>query len=201
MNFKTFSVLLFAYLLATAAIAGEEHRTRIEIVVDDDASGGQTFSFDSQDSGFDLHTMAVGETHALTDASGNIAYARRTENGFEFDINGKTIDLEDLHEIDGRHGGHELEMHIDDIDSNVVVVKDVKRVKMIKSDDAGGVTVISSGEIDAATRERIREVLESSGQDGDVLFIDSSEFDVDGDTQTHGKQEIRIIRKKVDVTN
>lgn len=198
MKFKTFSVLLLASLLATAAIAGEEHRTRIEILVDDDASDHQTFLFDSQDAGFDLHSMAVGETRSLTDASGNVADVRRTDDGFEFDINGKTIDLKDLHEIDGVH---DIEMHIDDIDTDVVAVKGVRKVKLIKIDDDNSVTVISSGEIDTATRDRIREVLESSSQDGDVLFIDGSKFDVDGDAQVHGNHEVRIIRKRVDVTN
>lgn len=201
MNFKTFSVLLLATLLGTAAIAGEEHRTHIEIVVDDDASGHQTFLFDSQDAGFDLQSMAVGETRALTDTSGNIADVRRTDDGFEFDIDGKTIELNDLHEIDGVHRVHDIEMYIDDVDTDVVAVKGVKQFRMIKTDDASDVTVISSGEIDATTREHIREVLESSGQDGDVLFIDGSEFDVEGDTHAQRKHEVHIIRKEVDVTN
>jgi hypothetical protein len=201
MKFKTYSVLSLACLLGTAAIAGEEHRTRIEIVVDEDASDRQTFLFDTQDAGFDLHSMAVGETRSLTDASGNVADVRRTDDGFEFDINGKTIDLKDLHEIDDVHGVHDIEMHIDDIDTDLVAVKGVRKVKMIQTDDDNSVTVISSGEIDMATRDRIREVLEFSGQDRDVLFIDGSEFDVDGDTHAQRKHEVHIIRKEVDVTN
>lgn len=118
MNFRTFAVLFWACLLGTAAVAGEQNRTRIEIVVDDDASGQRSFSFDSQDAGFDLD------------------------------------------------GQHEIEMHLD-----------------------------------AATRDRIREVLQSSSQQVEVLFIDGSEFDVDSDTHVHGAHEVRIIKKEVDVTN
>lgn len=41
MNFKTLALFFWVFLIAGAAIAGEEHRTRIEIAVDDDATGGQ----------------------------------------------------------------------------------------------------------------------------------------------------------------
>ncbi len=53
--FRKFLVLFWAFLLATAAVAGEEHRTKIEIAIDDDDSGHQSFKFDSKDAGFNLH--------------------------------------------------------------------------------------------------------------------------------------------------
>ena len=40
MRFKTVTLFFWGFLIASAAIAGEEHRTRIEIAVDDDATGG-----------------------------------------------------------------------------------------------------------------------------------------------------------------
>jgi len=201
MNLKTLAVFLWVCLIAAAAIAGEEQRTRIAIEVDDDATGHQSFRFDSQDAGFDLHSMAVGESRTLTDESGNVANVLRTDDGFEIDVSGTTIDLKDLHELGSLHEGHEIEVHTDSDHSEVVVVKDIKKVKMIKKGDANGVTVISGREIDAATRERIRAVLESSGEDGEVMFIDGSEFDVDSDARAHSGREVRIIKKEVDVTN
>jgi len=77
----------------------------------------------------------------------------------------------------------------------------IKDVKVIRSDNADGVTVISGSEIDPATRERITDALEASGQDGEIRYIDGSEFDVDADSQAHGRREVRIISKEVDVTN
>jgi len=201
MNLRTITVFFWACLVGTAAVAGDEQRTRIEIAVEDDASGQQTFHFDSQEAGFDLHSMAVGETRTVTDRSGKTANIRRTDDGFEFDVHGETINLKELHEPNGMHGKHEIEMHAHDADSDVTVVKDVRKVKMIRTDNSDGVTVISGKEIDEATRERVREALRSAGHDDEVLFIDGREFDTDIDTQTHGNREVRVIRKEVDVTN
>lgn len=201
MDFRATALISWVCLMATSAIAGEEFRTRIEIEVDDDASGQQAFSFDSQDAGFDLDSMAIGETRTLTDRTGNMADIRRTVDGFEFDVGGKTIELDDLHEADGLHGEHEIVMHVDQTDADAAAVKKVKKFEMIKTTDADGVTIISSGEIDAATRERIREALRSGDQKSEVLFIDGSELDTHSDSQAHSKHEIHIIKKEVDVTN
>jgi len=172
MNLRTTAVISWACLLATAAIAGEEKRTHIEIEVDDDVSGHQAFTFDSQDAGFDLDSMVVGETRNLTDASGNTADVSRTDDGFEFDVNGKTIKLDNLHEVNGLHDEHEVEIHVDQSDNDVIAVKRIKKVKMIKTTDAAGVTVISDNGID-----------------------------VDSDMHAHGTHEIRIIKKEIDVTD
>ena len=82
MNLRAVAVLFWTCLIGTAAIAGEERRTRIEIAVDDDASGQQSFLFDSQAAGFDLEGMVVGETRTLTDEFGQTADLRRTDDGF-----------------------------------------------------------------------------------------------------------------------
>lgn len=201
MNLRTITVFFWACLVGTAAVAGDEQRTRIEIAVEDDTSGQQTFHFDSQEAGFDLHSMAIGETRTVTDRSGKTADIRRTADGFAFDVNGETIDLEELHKINGMHGEHEIEMHIDDADSDVTVVKDVRKIKMIKTDTSDGITVISGRDIDEATRERIREALRATGHDDEVLFVDSREFEADIDIQTHGSHKVRVIRKEIDVTN
>ncbi len=204
MNFRALVVFFWVCLIGTAAVAGEERQTRIEIAVDDDASGEQTFVFDSQEAGFDLHSLAVGESRTLTDKSGNIADVRRTADGFEFNVNGKTINVDDMPDVDGMHGAHgrhDIEMHVDRADSTVTKTRDVKKVKIIKTGDAEGVTVISGRVIDAATRERIREVLKSAGQDDEVQFIDGSELNADSDVDMHGRHEVRIIKKEIDVTD
>ncbi len=174
MAFSKFVVLIWAGLLATATMAGEQHRTRIAIDVDESGDGQvatqQTFTFDSHDEGFELQDMAVGEVRTLTDADGNMANVTRTESGFEFDLDGKTIELAELHEIAGLHGEHEI--HIDPAVSDVVVVDAAKKVRIIKTGDADDVTVIAD-----------------------------HEFDIDDVAGVHGVREVRIIRKEVDVTN
>lgn len=198
MNFRPIALISWVCLIATSAIAGEEHRTRIEIKVDDGASDQQSFSFDSLDAGFDLDSMVVGETRTLTDQAGNMANIRRTEDGFEFDVNGQTIELDDMHAATGLHADHDVDIDIDQSGADSVAAK---KVKIIRTGDTHGVTVIANGEIDSATRERIREALESGGHKGDVLFIDGSEHNVHSDSQAHRKHEVRIIKKEVDVTN
>ncbi len=193
MIYKKFAVLFWAFLLAAAAVAGEEQRTKIEIEIDDENTGHRSFKFDSADAGFDLNDLAVGETRELTGESGNKALVTRTDDGFVLDVDGEKIDLSDLH---GSGDAHVVHMKVDDDHKKM---KKHKQVRMIKTDDDNGVTVISGKAIDAATRQRIREVLESAGQDGEVVFIDSSELQAGGSAD--GRHEVRIIKKEVNVTN
>ena len=150
----------FAVCCSPPRQAGEQQRTRIEIAIDDDAASEQSFVFDSQDAGFDLQSMLVGESRSVTDRSGSTADIRRTEDGFEIDVNGKTIDLPDMHGHDGAQGEHEIELMMDDTDADRVAIK---KVRMIKSDSANGVTIISGSEIGPETRERIAEALKEAG--------------------------------------
>jgi hypothetical protein len=193
---KKYVVLFWAFLLATAAVAGEEHRTHIEIAVEDDGSGERSFTFDSDDAGFDLQSLAVGETRAVTDASGNVANVSRTEAGFEVEVAGETINLGDP----GTDEDFAMHMHDDahavDVDTDVLI-EGSKQIRIVKKGDAAdNVTVISGGAIDDATRQRIREALASAGMDTEVEFIDSTEFDTNG-----ARKEVHIIRKELDVTN
>jgi ribosome-interacting GTPase 1 len=84
-------------------------------------------------------------------------------------------------------------------DSEDVTIEKHKRVKIIRSHDSDGVTIISSDEIDDETRARLEEVLKDAGTDGSVIFIDGSELS--GDEQAQSKREVRVIKKELDVTN
>jgi hypothetical protein len=191
MIFKKYLVLIWAILLASAAVAGDQERTHIKIAVDKDDADAQTFTFDSESAGFDLHSMAVGETQTLTDASGNVATISRTVDGLEVEVAGETLAIGDP------GGEHTLDVfvHEDAHHGDVHIDKDVKKIKMIKTGDDESVTIISGGAIDEATRQKIRDALLSGGLDSDVEFIDGSEFD--GGT----RKEVRVIRKEIDVTN
>ncbi|MGI9233694.1 MAG: hypothetical protein ACR2RD_08705 [Woeseiaceae bacterium] len=198
MSLRISAAGIFALLIAANGLANEDQRTRIEIAVDEDDAGERTFVFDSQDAGFDLQSMVVGESRSITDRSGTTADIRRTESGFEIDVGGETIQLPEIAEHEGLHGEHEVELLVDD--DEAVVVKNVRKVKMIKSGSADGVTIISADEISPETRERIAEILTSSGLDGEIVYIDDGDIH-DGEHQASEKREIRIIRKEVDVTN
>ena len=194
---RTITVFLWACLIATAAMAGEERRTHIKIAVDGDGTDHQVIEFDSQDSDFDLQDLAVGESKTLTDTGGKEVTVTRTEQGLAFDVDGETIEID--HMIGDLHGEQDIDIQIDGHDSDNIVIKKHKSVRMIKTDSSDGVTIISGSEIDEETRAKIAEVLKEAGQDGEVIFLDGSELH--GDTQAHGTREVRIIKKESDVTN
>ena len=192
---KTLVVFFWACLMGTAVLAAAERQTRIEIAVDDDTSGEQSFVFDSEAAGFDLHSLAPGESRLLTDDSGAVATVRRTAEGFEFDVNGKTIDVDDLSETGAMH---DVEMEIDGADAGV---KTVKKVRIIKTGDAHAITVISEKEIDAETRSRVQDALQAGGHDDEILFLDGSRHGSDGQGPADHRHEVRVISKEIDVTN
>ena len=200
MKFKKYVVLLWAFLLATAAVAGGEHRTHIKIAVDDDGTGQRSFMFDSDDAGFDLQSLAIGETRAVTDAAGNVANVSRTAAGFEVEVAGETIVLADpgLGDL-GAEEDFAMHLHGDahavDMDTDVMI-DGARQIRIVKTGAADDVTIISSGAIDEATRQRIREALASAGEGNEVEFIDSTELNTNG-----ARKEVHIIRKEVDVTN
>jgi hypothetical protein len=140
-------------LIGAAAVAGEEQRTEIKIAIDGEDTGHRVFRFDSEDSDVDLQELAVGESEVITDSDGNEVTVLRTENGFEFDVEGKKI------EIAGMHGEHDFEMLHEVLKGEDVVVEKHKQVRVIKTNDSNGVTIISGDEIDDDTRATLEKVL------------------------------------------
>jgi hypothetical protein len=200
MRHKLFIGGLCALFAAAIVQADHKQETKIKVEISDDGSGDQTFVFDSEDAGFDLQSMQVGESRSVTDRNGTTADVRRTEGGFELDLNGKTLELPDIQTHDGMHGEHDVEVlvDIDDAD-NAKGAKKVKKIKVMKSGAADGVTIISGGEIDTATRERIAEALQDSGHKGEIMYIDDESLA--GEHQAGARREVRVIKKEVDVTN
>jgi len=186
-------VVFWVCLIATAAVAGEERRTEIKIAVDGDAGKHEVFRFDSADSDVDIESMAVGESQVLTDSDGNEVMVLRTENGFEISLEGEKI------EIAGLHDAHDVTVLHDVNDVDGVIVEEHKQVRVIKSQDTDGVTIISGEEINADTRAALEKVLRDAGRDGDIVFIDGSELS--DAAQVHEHREVRVIKKEFDVTN
>jgi len=186
-------VCFWACLIATAAVAGEKHRTEIKIAVEGDAGEHKVLRFDSADSGLDMESMDVGESKVITDSDGNEVTVLRTEDGFEIDVEGEKV------EVSGLHGDHDFSMLHGAHDIDDVVIEKHKQVRVIKSHNTNGVTIISGDEIDADTRAALEEVLKNAGKDGDIVYIDGSELS--GGEQVREKREVRVIKKETDVTN
>lgn len=133
MKTKALIIIFFALMLSAAAMASEQQR-HIQIRLD--AQEGhdtelQSLRFDSDEAGFDLEELQLGESRAYVDADGNNLFVVRTEDGFDFDINGRKISLPDftgddmmfIHDADDAHGEKQI----------------IRKMKMIKidSDDFG----------------------------------------------------------------
>jgi hypothetical protein len=199
MTAKAIVVTLFAAMLGAAALAGEEHRMQVELALDDDQSGQQLFRFDSQDAGFKLHDMQIGESRTITGQSGETALVVRTEDGFEFDINGKKIRMGDVAATHGfamAQSQHHADVLVN-VDEDVHVAPAIKVVRIDEADPTNGVTIITGDSLDETTRQQIRDVLASSGHTGAVTFIDSNSAYVDH----AGTERVHVIRQEVDVTN
>jgi len=183
-RFLKIAVLAASLMLAGMASAGEEHKMKIQVVVDD-ADGGEAvhMSLDSDDLGFDLHDMQEGETRSVVDESGRSILVTREAKGFKFDIDGKTIEMPMMVEEHGamwvgEEAGEDVQIHM------------MRDATFISEDDLNGVTILSGQPIDDITREGIKSLLTSSGHSGDVKFIDSS-------GTSDGPHEVRIIKKEV----
>ena len=172
-------------------MAGEEHETHIKVVTDD---ADDVFEWHSTDPAADFSDLEIGESKTITGDDGNEVTVTRTEEGFEFDVDGKKIELMEFMD-DGN-----VTVDIDVVhDGDDVVIEKSKNVRIIKTDDAAAVTIISSDAIDDETREKLKAVLKDAGTDGEVVFIDGGELA--GDAGAHSKHDIRIISKKVETTN
>jgi hypothetical protein len=186
MTFSKIAISTALLMLAGLASAGDEHQTRIEVMVaDGHGSDGVHFKLDSDDLGFNLEDMQEGETRSIVDEDGRSILITREAKGFKINVDGETIELPLF------DGGHEV-MWFGDTDGMDVDV-DIRMMggaNFTSTDEFDGVTILSSTPIDGVTREGIKSLLTSSGHGGEVNFIDT-------ESGPHGAHEIRIIKKEV----
>ena len=150
MKFKQFAVFMVIGLFAVTVWSGEESHQKIEIKVISDDGGDRThFVLDSDELGFSLHDMQIGENQSVVDKEGRAVLITRTEDGYSFEVDGKTIDMP---AFDGMHPGMAPHAMMED----------------------EGVMIISGKEIDAATQQVIRTALETAGHES-VHFVGGGE--------------------------
>ena len=194
MNAKQTATLLATFLFAVAAYAGEKQHHKMEIeVIMDDGDGETHLTLDSNDLGFNIEDMQVGENRSITDKAGRPILITRTEEGYSFDVDGKTIDMPAF----GKHGKHSdanvwiskdgVAPHAD-VDVHMLHHGDAPNV-MIETMDSEGVMIFSGKEIDDATQQIIRTALESAGHEN-VHFAGG-----DGDAP-HG---VHVVKKVIEI--
>jgi hypothetical protein len=197
MKVKQIATMLATVLFAAMAFAGDQEHQKIEIkVISDDGDGATHLSLDSDDLGFNLHDLQVGENRSITDKEGRPILITRTDDGFSFDIDGKTIDMP---AFDGAHESGNVWImkggHGDDVNVNVLH-EDTSGDHTMVMDTSfpEGVMIISEKEIDDSTQQVIRTALESAGHES-VNFAGGH-----GGSGPHGVHVIKKHIVEVEVT-
>jgi hypothetical protein len=191
MTAKQIATLLATVLFAAAAYAGEKGDHKMEIkVITDDGDGETHLVLDSDDMGFKLHDMQVGENRSIVDKEGRSILVTRGEDGFSFDVDGKTIEMP---LFEGHEDGNVWVSkgdHATEVDVRVMRMGDHggKGLHRMKGGDQG-VVIFSGKEIDEATQQLIRTALESAGHEN-VHFAG-------GDNG--GPHGVHVIEKVVEV--
>ena len=186
MNLKETAALIAVCLFATAAYSGEQLHHKVEVIVvgaDDD--GETRLELNSEDMGFDLHDMQIGENQSIVDKEGRAVLITRTEDGYTFEVDGKTIEMPAFDELDGANVWISDDGHKANID--VRVMHDGMSVDAMHME---GVMIFSGKEIDAATQQVIRSALEATGHN-DVNFAGGDEG---------GPHQVHVIKKVVEIT-
>ncbi|MDX1518102.1 MAG: hypothetical protein R3288_14745 [Woeseiaceae bacterium] len=181
--------------LATNVFAGDERHMSMSIAVIDDATHEEVrVDLDDETLGFRLEDMQVGENRAVVDKNGQNVLITREENGFKFDVDGKTIRTP-LHRA---HGGGEYDVVIDALRAESAEMPHKAPLPPLPlapplPPGSDGIAVISAEPISEETQRAIEELLRAEGHDADVHFVDRS--------AAHARRhEIRVVKKRTDVT-
>jgi hypothetical protein len=169
MNTKRIAALTLAVMLAATAWAGDKVHHKMEVkIISDHGDGESAVVIDTDNLGFDMHAMQVGENNSIVEKNGRAVLVTRTEDGYTFDVDGETIEMPAFEEFSGDnvwvHGDGDQ-----DIDVDVHVVRGG-----LSGGSMEGVLIFSGNEIDEATKQVIRTALESAGHT-DVTFAGSDE--------------------------
>ena len=95
MQAKSIAALTLAFAISVAAIAGEKEKEHIVLKIDD-GSGPVTVDFDSDETGFTMDELQLGESRTWVDENGSTTIVTRTEDGIEFNVDGEKINIDDL---------------------------------------------------------------------------------------------------------
>jgi hypothetical protein len=186
MNILKLAIL--AVLMAVGAAMADdveiERKMEIKVMVSDDDTGDASgMHWVSNNMNFDLDDLAVGESRTIESESGKTVMVTRAEEGFSFDVDGKTVMMPDM----GAHGAHMAlvgDSAMQDFDVDVTSDGHV-----VRAHHPEGVTIISGKPLGDSVKESIRSVLISAGNDEDVTFIDGS-----GDGKHVMMKKIEIIQ-------
>ena len=170
MNTKSL-VFLAAGLLCTAqAVAGEpeaQWATRIAIAGDDGSGHSPVvIKLSSDELGFDLQDLQVGESRAVVDDTGRNILITRTEDGYDFDVDGKSISMPAFE-------GHTGLVHAGDFTAGNFDVEVLGDDVHFADSAMNGITIIAPTPLDESTKAGIRSLLQSAGRQETITFVDN----------------------------
>jgi hypothetical protein len=168
MNFGKLMLSVVAVGMASTALADDDVKVKMAIdVVHEDGANHKSFKIDSDDLGFDMEDMQEGESRSIVDESGKAILITRTNDGYNFNIDGESIDLP----AHGGEGDHSM-MWIGEGDASDVDVHVMHDTKVSTMHEMNDTMIISGKPIDAGTQQAIKDLLGSAGYDSEVSFID-----------------------------
>jgi hypothetical protein len=206
MNFRTISILLTCFGLATIAFAEAETKTKMAISIADDSGDVDVhFELDSDVQGFNLHDMQEGENRSIIDKSGRAILVTREADGYRFDVDGKSVNIPlipggpDGPTWVGDHGDKDIRVHVmhatGEMGSHEAVSMSMPAmISMSEMPTMEGVMIISDKSIDDATQQAIKALLGSAGHGNEVRFIGADQ----GHGMVHG---VRVVEQTVEVTD
>jgi len=184
MNTLKLVALIVLLAFGTTMAQEVEKKMEIKIKVADGNDETSAVHWSSDDMDFDMQELEVGETRTIESESGKTVTITRAEEGFNFDVDGKSVMMPDM----GVHGTHMA--FVDDGAMREAIDVDVETdVRVMQAHHPDGVTIVSGKPLDQSVKDSIRSVLISAGNDEEVTFIDGSE---------NGK---RVMVKKIEVIN
>jgi len=174
----------------SSAAAGDQTEMVVAIATDDNSEETR-IELNSDELGFNMQDMQEGENRSVVDKNGQTVLITREADGFRFDVNGKTIRMPAFD--GGAHGKHHEFIEIDGTDGDVIDVRVMKNKHVAMMQGPEHVMIMSGKPIDDTTQQAIKTLLESAGHTSDVRFIDH-------ETHKGGPHKIRIVEKRVDVS-
>ncbi|MDX1406268.1 MAG: hypothetical protein R3192_17145, partial [Woeseiaceae bacterium] len=145
--------LTVSLLFAAQVVADDVETESISVFVAGEAGHppAPMHWIDSRLSGIDIHGMQVGETQSIVDDNGRSVMITREENGFRFDVDGRSIEIPEM----PRFAGYASMQ----ADPNMTADFDVEIVGgdfAMPLHEGNTVTIISGEPLDASVQESIK---------------------------------------------
>lgn len=186
-----FSLLVIAFLVPTAVLAGDHEKMIIAVKADD---------FELAET--DISDLAVGESHTIETTSGQVIDILRTEQGAEIYIDGELLEIDSSGET--LHEEHMMQKHVEVIcDNDEECDKNVFVIAGDDTDTAGWVTddgknVVIHKEIEITCESDDEEDPDCNDKmvwvsEGDAIdFEELHQMHLDGDGEAH---KVIVVKK------